>query len=40
VTAAKHEKEGKLSVAGDGTLSILARRGTEFLRVEIEIAGG
>lgn len=40
VTAGKHEKEGKLSVAGDGTLSILARRGTEFLRVEIEIAGG
>ena len=35
-----HEREGRLNVEGDTSLSILARRGAELLRVEIEIDGG
>ena len=32
-----HEREGRLNVEGAASLSILARRGTELLRVEVEI---
>ncbi len=35
--ARDHEREGTLNVEGNTTLSILARRGAELLRVEIEI---
>ncbi|HEX8150519.1 MAG TPA: hypothetical protein VF591_25270 [Pyrinomonadaceae bacterium] len=38
--AREHEREGRLNVEGDAALSILARRGTELLRVEIEIVEG
>lgn len=34
----RYEPEGHLNLEGDAALSILARRGPEFLRVEIEIA--
>jgi Tol biopolymer transport system component len=36
----RYEREGKLNVEGKTSLSILARRGPELLRVEIEIAEG
>lgn len=36
--AREHEREGTLNVEGNASLSILARRGAELLRVEIEIA--
>ena len=32
-----HEREGRLNVEGATTLSILARRGAELLRVELEV---
>lgn len=35
--AREHEREGRLNVEGAASLSILARRGPELLRVEIEI---
>jgi hypothetical protein len=35
--ARSHERDGTLNVEGDNSLSILARRGSELLRVEIEI---
>ncbi len=35
--AREHEREGTLNVEGNTSLSILARRGPELLRVEIEI---
>ncbi|MBV8858975.1 MAG: PD40 domain-containing protein [Acidobacteria bacterium] len=38
--ASQYESEGHLNVEGPNTLSILARRGAELLRVEIEIAEG
>jgi hypothetical protein len=38
--ASRYEREGKLNVEGNASLSILARRGPELLRVEIEIAEG
>lgn len=40
VPAREHEPEGHLNVEGAAALSILARRGSELLRVEIEIVGG
>ena len=36
--ARAHEREGHLNVEGNAALSILARRGAEMMRVEIEIA--
>jgi hypothetical protein len=38
--ADRYEREGHLNVEGAASLSILARRGPELLRVEIEIAEG
>ncbi|MFL6332523.1 MAG: TolB family protein [Pyrinomonadaceae bacterium] len=38
--AGRDESEGHLNVEGAAALSILARRGPELVRVEIEIAGG
>ncbi|HWS89509.1 MAG TPA: hypothetical protein VN282_21235 [Pyrinomonadaceae bacterium] len=38
VPAREYEREGGLNVEGNNSLSILARRGAELLRVEIEIA--
>jgi hypothetical protein len=38
--AREHEREGTLNVESNTSLSILARRGPELLRVEIEIAEG
>ncbi|MET0647289.1 MAG: hypothetical protein ABW208_11755 [Pyrinomonadaceae bacterium] len=38
--AREHEREGHLNVEGPAALSILARRGSELLRVEIEIVEG
>jgi hypothetical protein len=35
-----HEREGRLNVEGTNSLSILASRGTELLRVEVEIVEG
>jgi hypothetical protein len=32
-----HEREGHLNVEGAASLSILARRGAELLRVELEV---
>jgi hypothetical protein len=40
VPAREHERDGSLNVEGSGSLSILARRGSELLRVEVEIVGG
>lgn len=40
VPAREHEREGHLNVEGAAALSILARRGSELLRVEIEIVEG
>ena len=40
VPAREHERDGTLNVEGATTLSILARRGSELLRVEVEIVGG
>ncbi|MFL6253745.1 MAG: WD40 repeat domain-containing protein, partial [Pyrinomonadaceae bacterium] len=40
ITAGQYEHEGKLNVEGPASLSILARRGPELLRVEIEIVEG
>jgi hypothetical protein len=37
IPAREHEREGRLNVEGPAALSILARRGSELLRVEIEI---
>jgi hypothetical protein len=37
IPAREHEREGSLNVEGAASLSILARRGAELLRVEIEI---
>jgi hypothetical protein len=34
----QYDPEGHLNLDGDSTLSVLVRRGAEFLRVEIEIA--
>ncbi|MBV9928461.1 MAG: hypothetical protein JOZ96_25825 [Acidobacteria bacterium] len=39
IPAGQYEKEGRLNLDGDSALSILARRGAELLRVELEIAG-
>jgi hypothetical protein len=36
--AREHDREGTLNVEGDNALSVLARRGPELLRVEIELA--
>lgn len=38
--AREHEREGSLNVEGNSSLSILARRGSELLRVEIDIVEG
>lgn len=38
--ADKYEREGRLNVEGGGRLSILARRGAELFRVEMEIVEG
>jgi hypothetical protein len=38
--AREHEREGRLNVEGKTSLSILARRGPELLRVELEIVEG
>src|SRR5215207_3502195 len=38
--AGEHEREGKLNVEGAASLSILARRGSELLRVEIDVVEG
>jgi hypothetical protein len=35
--ARDHERDGRLNVEGANSLSILARRGTELLRVELEV---
>jgi hypothetical protein len=35
-----HERDGRLNLDGAGTLSILARRGTELLRVKLKIVEG
>lgn len=40
IPARGHERDGGLNVEGARSLSILARRGAELLRVEIEIVGG
>ncbi len=37
IPAREHEREGRLNVEGPAALSILARRGSELLRAEIEI---
>lgn len=37
IPAREHEREGSLNVEGAGSLSILARRGSELLRVEVEV---
>jgi len=38
IPAREHEREGTLNVEGNTSLSVLARRGPELLRVEIELA--
>lgn len=38
LSAREHEREGTLNVEGNTSLSVLARRGPELLRVEIELA--
>jgi hypothetical protein len=40
IPAGQYERDGTLNVEGPASLSILARRGSELLRVEIEIVEG